>query len=73
MTDLKPQDLEKELDTLLNLTGSESLVDWQSFSKNSNDVSVLLESVGKKCAILREQQQKSFITKRNVVAIQSKS
>lgn len=70
MTDLKLQDLEKELDTVLTLTGSDSIIDWQSFSKNSNEVSVLSEAVGKKCAALREQQQKTFLDKRNSVVIQ---
>jgi|JI6StandDraft_1071083.scaffolds.fasta_scaffold09839_4 hypothetical protein len=59
--ELKQQDLEKDLDKALTLAGSESFVDWEAFKKTSNDVSVGLETLSKKCHMLRESQQKNFI------------
>jgi hypothetical protein len=55
--------LEKDLEKALTLTGSDSFVDWEAFKKTSNDVSINLESLGQKCQILRDSQQKNFITK----------
>lgn len=63
MAEPKQQDLEKDLEKALTLTGSDSFVDWDAFKKTSNDVSVSLEQLSRRCSMLRESQQKHFITK----------
>jgi hypothetical protein len=66
MSDLTIQDLEKNLEEALALVGSDSYVDWEAFSKSSNDVSVALETLEKKCHQLREYQQKTFLDNSNL-------
>ena len=36
MSDLNIQELEKKIDNALTLTGSDSFVEWETFSKSSN-------------------------------------
>lgn len=62
MSDLNIQELEKKIDSALTLTGNESFVEWDTFSKNSNEVTLALEALDKKCQILRDFQQKTFIS-----------
>ncbi len=62
MSDLNIQELEKKIDSALTLTGSDSFVEWDTFSKNSNEVTLALEALDKKCQILRDFQQKTFIS-----------
>lgn len=61
MSDLNIQEFEKHLDQALTLSGQDSYVDWDTFSKTSNEVTLALESLEKKCHQLREHQQKTFI------------
>lgn len=62
MSDIKAEDIEANFDRILGLTGEESYVDWAAFTKNSTTMNKTLEELAKKIAILREIQQKKFIT-----------
>ena len=46
----------------MELTGSDSYVNWESFTKSSTEFIRTLEDLAKNIAILREIQQKKFIS-----------
>jgi len=62
MTDIKIEDLEKNFDTILELVGSDSYVNWETFTKTSTGVSKQLEELVKTLAIYRDIHQRRFIT-----------
>jgi DNA-binding GntR family transcriptional regulator len=62
MTEIKIEEIEQHFDDILALTGSDSFVNWETFTKSSTDFIRSLEELAKNIAILREIQQKKFIT-----------
>ncbi len=62
MSDIKPEEIEANFERILGLTGEESYVNWDAFTKSSTSMIKTLEDLAKRIAILREVQQKKFIT-----------
>jgi hypothetical protein len=61
MTDIKISDIEANYDHILELTGQDAFVNWETFTKNSTEFIKTLEELAKNIAIIREIQQKKFI------------
>lgn len=60
-TELKIDTIEQYYDQILELTGSDSYVEWETFTKSSTDLVKGIEELGRAISILREIQQRSFI------------
>ncbi|MCB0368049.1 MAG: hypothetical protein KDD45_01090 [Bdellovibrionales bacterium] len=58
---MKIEDIESRFEEILGLTGEQSFVDWETFTKNSTKFSKTLEELAKNIAILKEVQHKKFI------------
>lgn len=61
MSDIKVEDIEANFEKILALTGEDSYVNWEAFTKSSTSFIKTLEELAKTIAILREIQQKKFI------------
>lgn len=61
MTEIKIEDILQNFDSILKLTGQDSYVNWESFTKNSTQFIKNLDELAKSIAILREVQHKKFI------------
>jgi hypothetical protein len=61
MTELKIDDIEQNFDAILQLTGQDSYVNWDAFTKSSTEFMKSLEELARNIAILKEVQHKKFI------------
>lgn len=61
MAELKIDDIEQNFDAILELTGQDSYVNWEAFTKGSTEFTKTLDELAKNIAILREIQHKKFI------------
>lgn len=61
MSDIKVEDIEANFEKILAITGEDSYVNWEAFTKSSTGFIKTLEELAKSIAILREIQQKKFI------------
>jgi hypothetical protein len=61
MSDIKIDDIEQNFDSILEVTGKDSYVNWESFTKNSSEFMKSLDELAKSIAILKEIQHKKFI------------
>lgn len=61
MADIKIDDIEQNFDSILQLTGQDSYVNWDTFTKSSTEYMKALDDLAKNIAILKEIQQKKFI------------
>lgn len=60
-TDLKVDTIEPYFDQILALTGDQSYVQWENFTKSSTDLVKNIEELSKAISILRDIQHKNFI------------
>lgn len=61
MSDIKIDDIEQNFDSILEVTGKDSYVNWETFTKNSSEFMKSLDELAKSIAILKEIQHKKFI------------
>lgn len=61
MSDIKIEDIEAGFEKILKLTGEDSFVNWEAFTKTSTAFGKTLEELANKIHILREIQHKRFI------------
>jgi hypothetical protein len=58
----KIEDIEANYEQILSIVGSESYVNWESFTKSSTELVKSIDLLMQSLTVLKEIQQKRFIT-----------
>ena len=61
MTEITIENIESNFDNILKMTGEDSFVEWESFTKSSTGLTKQMEEISKSLSIYREIQQRRFI------------